>query len=180
MVKIRVNKTEAARRQINVAIRLLFSNEDPVAIHTLVASALRILRDLCGKRKDTVMDKIVKSVIRPGMEKKFWGMINTPANFLKHADRDPDQILDNIHEEVNDVLLFMACMYYQDLGFQYTPEMMALISWYMAIHPDVVLDNAPMKYYLNKFEYLRSMPRKEQLAEGLELISYAKNMPRKY
>lgn len=102
MAKIRVNKTEAARWQIDVAIRLLFSNEDPVAIHTLVAAALRILRDICEKRDDTVTHKIFKAIIRPGMEKKFWRMMSAPANFLKHANRDPNAILDNIDEEAND------------------------------------------------------------------------------
>mgnify|MGYP001568694580 CR=1 FL=1 len=40
MAKIKVNKSEAARRQIDVAIRILFRNEDPVAIHTLAMAHL--------------------------------------------------------------------------------------------------------------------------------------------
>jgi hypothetical protein len=35
VAKIRVSKVEAARRQIDAAIRMLFSNEDPVAVLSL-------------------------------------------------------------------------------------------------------------------------------------------------
>lgn len=50
-------------------------------------------------------------------------------------------------------------MYYKDLGFQYTPEMMALTGWYMALHPEVLLDNAPMKDFItNRMGYTFSAP----------------------
>jgi hypothetical protein len=50
MTEIRANKIEAARRQIELAIKLLFQNEDPIGIHTLTAAGFRILCDV-GKAK---------------------------------------------------------------------------------------------------------------------------------
>ena len=111
MTTIKVNKIEAARRQIDTAIRLLFGNEDPVAIHTLTMAGFRILRDLSNKRNSN-MNKIAQLFIKPGMEGKFWGTLQSFANFLKHADEDPDSIIDNIQEEVNDAILFLATLYY--------------------------------------------------------------------
>ena len=58
MAKIKVNKIEAVRRQLDAAIRMLFANEDPLAIHTLSMAAFRILRDLAGKRDDSYMGVI--------------------------------------------------------------------------------------------------------------------------
>ena len=49
MTEIRVSKIEAAERQIELSMRLLFQNEDPIGIHTLAAAGFRILRDLGGK-----------------------------------------------------------------------------------------------------------------------------------
>ena len=46
---IRLNKIDAARRQLKVAIRLLFDDEDPVAVHTLVGAASVIITDLVEK-----------------------------------------------------------------------------------------------------------------------------------
>jgi len=45
-----INKLEAARRQLDTAIRMTFANEDELAIHTVAAAAYRILRDMLDKR----------------------------------------------------------------------------------------------------------------------------------
>ena len=37
--KLKIDKLDAARRQLRTAIRLWFNNGDPVAIHTLVSAA---------------------------------------------------------------------------------------------------------------------------------------------
>lgn len=105
MAIIKINKTEAARRQIDTAIRMLFDNEDPVAIHTIAMAGFRILRDLTASRDDSYMHKMVQSIIKPGMESKFWGAMNSFSNFLKHAEVDPDELYDNVQEEVNDIII---------------------------------------------------------------------------
>jgi len=181
MGTIKVNKIEAARRQIDAAIRLLFDNEDPIAIHTLTMAGFRILRDIAEKRKSNI-SKVTQSFIRPGMEGKFWGSMQTFANFLKHAKADPDCIIDNIQEEVNDSILLLASLYYQDLGYQFTPEMLALTGWYSAIHPDFILDDA-LKNIQTQLEAvqgtLTGKSRKEQLVEGKEVLNIAKSFLRR-
>jgi hypothetical protein len=54
---IHVNKPEAARRQIEAAIRQLFSNEDPIAVLTLAAAGLRIVRDLAHSGEQGEMQR---------------------------------------------------------------------------------------------------------------------------
>ena len=66
MGTIKANKIEAVRRQRDAAIRMLFANEDPLAIHTISMAAFRILRDLAGKRDDSCMQKVVGATIKPG------------------------------------------------------------------------------------------------------------------
>lgn len=46
----KLTKLEAARRQINAVIRMYFNDEDPVAIHALIAGGTQIISDL-GKKK---------------------------------------------------------------------------------------------------------------------------------
>lgn len=176
MATIKVNKIEAARRQIDAAIRLLFDNEDPIAIHTLTMAGFRILRDIAEKQNSNI-SKVAQSFIRPGMEGKFWGSMQTFANFLKHANTDPDGIIDNIQEEVNDSILLLASLYYKDLGYQFTPEMLALTGWYSAIHPDFIRDDAPknIKTQLEAVQgTLTGKFRQEKLVEGKEALSIAR------
>lgn len=54
-----INKLEAARRQLDTAIRMTFANEDELAIHTVAAAAYRILRDLLEKRGRFDLDELV-------------------------------------------------------------------------------------------------------------------------
>ena len=43
---VSVTKFEAARRQLNTAICMLFAGADPIAVHTLLGAASVLLSDL--------------------------------------------------------------------------------------------------------------------------------------
>lgn len=176
MVEIRVNKPEAARRQIDLAIRLLFDNEDPIPIHTLAMAGFRILRDLTKDQPKSYMEQTLKRILIPGKEGEFWKAMHRPANFFKHAESDPDDILENVQEEINDATLFLSSVWYQDLGYKKTPEMAALITWFQVLHPHFVLESAPIKPILgrNEFDEFRKESRIEQLKMGELMIEMAK------
>ena len=171
MTKIKVTKLEAAQRQIDAAIRLLFKNEDPVAIHTIAAAALQILKDL-AKKDNTQVWKMMNQCIRPEMRKTFRDEVeNKAVNFLKHADKDPDGILENVDEIINDLTLFSGCILYNDLGHPWTHEMAGFIIWYSAIFPDHIRDDLPWSAMLAEVAHnWRDLPRKEQLAFGQEML----------
>lgn len=181
MTRIKVNKTEAARRQVDAAIRMLFSNEDPVAIHTLAGAAFRILRDLAGKKSDSCMQEVTQVMIKPGMERAFWQQWNAPANFLKHADKDPEAKLEDFDEEANEGILFMASLYYQDIGHQLTSEMITLVGWYTAMHPDFLREDASAIFKQSALQSgacLRNKSRSEQLATGGHLLQLTRSQHR--
>jgi len=74
MATIKVNKIEAARRQIDAAIRLLFDNEDPIAIHTLIMAGFRILRDIAEKQNSNI-SKVTQSFIKSEHSQTFLNML---------------------------------------------------------------------------------------------------------
>jgi hypothetical protein len=47
---VHVNKIAAAGRQLDAAIRMFFSGEDELAVHTVASAAFRVLRDVAEKR----------------------------------------------------------------------------------------------------------------------------------
>ena len=169
-----MTKIQAAQRQINAGIRMLFRNDDPVAIHTVAMAAFRILRDLAKQRG---LEHPVDSMIRPGKEKEFWRGVNSSANFFKHADKDPDDISGGFLEEANDSVLLIAATYYDLLGYQQTEEMQALAVWYMTLNPDVLsqdVNPAVQALFLASGE-IRSLPRKQQLEFGLTVLKKRKS-----
>jgi hypothetical protein len=177
MSEIKVDKVEAATRQIELAIRLLFQNEDPIGIHTLAAAGFRIVRDL-GKAKSGEISQHLTGIIKPGMEGMFWKVFSRAANFFKHADNDPDGVLENVQEEINDVLILFACFFYRDIESHWTPQMAGFVAWYILFHPEILdylQDDPVMRQIVQSQEIctLRNKSRDERLCEGKIVIERA-------
>jgi len=83
----KVNKLDAACRQLNTAISLWFHDGDKVSIHTLACSAHQIVHDINCKQggRDLIYDSLViKNEYRNEVNKIFKGAYN----FFKHANND--------------------------------------------------------------------------------------------
>ena len=78
--------------RINAAIRMTFEGEDPIAIHSVIAAGHRIIKDICEQRGDIESYLRFTDWIAPGHERDFWNAMNASANFIKHADKDPEGI----------------------------------------------------------------------------------------
>ena len=173
MNKFHTNKPDAARRQIDAAIRMLFSDEDVLAVHTVSSAAYGILRGLAGSSGKSKIHQKMEDRIMPGKKKEFWKAANRVATFLKHADQDPAAVLVGVREEINDIVIFISCLYYQSLGFSFTKHMLGFMAWHMAMNPPLVLDSAPEKKFLEgqDCQALRSRPRHSQLEFGKMLLT---------
>ena len=174
MNETKITKLQAAQRQIDAGIGMLFKNDDPVAIHTVAMAAFRILRDLVKQRG---LEDPVDSMIRPGKENEFWREVGSFANFLKHANKDPDDISGDFSEETNDVVLLLAARYYDLLGCQQTKEMQALTAWYMTLNPSVLsqdVNPAIQAFVLATSGEITPLPREQQLKIGLSVLLKAR------
>jgi len=185
-----INKAAAAQRQLDAAIRMLFLEEDILAIHTVAAAARRIVADLINRRGLSIADEMYSRAVRTTIQElsgktpsdeeivrqlpKWKRFIeehrNKSANFLKHADRDHKALLNESDLETDDLLL-EACHLYSELGFELTTEMKAFRRWHLAVYPhepgdELLLPTGP----------IHSLPRDEQLEFGAWLLeTYHKN-----
>ena len=188
MASVDITKPTAAQRQIDAAIRILFSGEDVLAVHTVVAAAHRIVLDLREKRSGTrgqgpyveflregvvtlyqeqlgmsPPDAIIQRVL-PQFERLFRNHLNRPANFLKHADRDAGESLEQ-NSLQTDLLLLFSCNEYANLGFTLTPEMKVFCRWHLAVDPHEATD--PIKTGAG---YVHDLSRPHQLEAGNFLL----------
>ena len=171
---IRTNKIDAACRQIECAIRLPFSNEDPFSIHTVISAAFRIVRDLSELSGKSNIHESLKLMIKPDKEKIFWSRINKATNYLKHAKDDSSEMLE-VGEELNESSISITCLYYESLGYEQTPIMKGFMAWYALINPDFLLDSTPFKEIVedSSFNVYREMPHHEKLQLGKQLLELA-------
>jgi hypothetical protein len=136
--KLPVTKLDAARRQIETAICLWFDEGDPVSIHTLIAAAHGILRDINKKLGGPPMLSEPSQFIRPGKEKEVRRIMRAAANFFKHANTDPKGT-HFFSARANEGFLIESCQVYAELAHERRP-LMRLFTHYFKIHePDLFL-----------------------------------------
>jgi len=153
---------------------MLFNGEDVLAVLLVASSACQILRDLADKTGNVEIHEHLKALIRPGMEGKFWQAFNSAASYLKHADRDPDEVL-TFDDDLPESIIIYCCMYFSQIAKITTAEMRALRMWYGVMNPDLVIDGTPAKALVEQSNFAdwRRGSRADRLAHGRELLAAA-------
>lgn len=169
-MKVTCTKSEAAVRQLGVAIGILMTDGDPLAVRTLSAATYSIFSDLAEKKGlgSSWRTKIIED---SGLSKKdALEVLNHAQNYLKHADRDAEAIL-SFDEEENDHLIFVASLECGDLGHPLSYSMQAFQIWYLALYPDKIgHDTQPVLTSKRVFPDLPVKTRQQQLVSGHKFL----------
>lgn len=154
--KMMVSKLDAAKRQLETSIHLYFSYGDPVSVHTLAAAAYNVIHDLNEKRGGEKMLKDMWQLLDTEDAALFRKHINEAENFLKHADRDPDGLLE-LSPQWTEVLLLDASMRYCVLTDEQPAALQLFINWFVVRHPNVFRESPEIAALLKKID-LRALP----------------------
>ena len=136
---INISKIDAAKRQLETAILLYFSNSDIVSIHTLSAASHEIIQTLC---KPSGIKSAIKDfdMVRSERKKDYINLVQGAQRFFKHADRDADLIYE-FKIGQTDFLIYDTCQMYQQLTNE-TPKLMHIfIIWFFLNNPDIIKDD---------------------------------------
>ena len=136
---LHISKLDAARRQLEVAMRLYFFDDDPVSIYTLGAASYGVLRDYAvskGVELQTAEQGILRRVV-PGKKRELLAAMRRHQNFFKHADKDSDSLIDFDPESI-EFLLFDGAVAYSQLTSETTPTMAAFNLWWQYRHRDLI------------------------------------------
>jgi hypothetical protein len=122
-----ISKLDAATRQLDLAISLYFQGADPLGILTLGGAAHRLLGDLMRHNRgtDRKQPKRVEDLVRE---------ITAANNFLKHADRDPNNVL-AVNRDWSDFLIHNAIVMRFKLTNKLTSANVFFILWITAKYP---------------------------------------------
>jgi len=167
---IHISKLQAAQRQLDAAIRLLFDDGDPVAVHTLVGAASVIITDLIEKHHpDKSWDKFAQEANKITAS-EYFQVMRKPQNFLKHARNDAEATLDFDPKDTESVA-FWAVMNLGNFG-PLSMEASVLQLWYLACHaPTLDPNTEPYNRALEAFGDLRNKPRAQRLAVAKRVLA---------
>ena len=144
---MRLTKIEVAEKQLREAIRLFAEGRDPVTVQTVVGAAHQVLTDLARKNG---FGSVIKdsSYVRPEKKKEWITLVNSAQNFFKHADLDPEAVLD-FRPAFTKFLLFDAVEMYLILQKSLFWEGVVFRAWMYVNYPQFLADQGLHRQWEN-------------------------------
>lgn len=136
-IALRITKQEAAVSQLDTAIDLYFRGGHEVATHTLAGAAFSLIQDLLEHQG---REEFLESVIISDRRRELRQLLNKPQNFLKHADRDPEDVLE-LSAAQTEAMLFLASLQIELIDDDGRSDRVAIFQFWFAVnHPDLLVD----------------------------------------
>lgn len=135
---IQIRKLDAARRQLRTAITLWFNDGDPVSVHTLACAAYEIIHAVSKKRNPGRRGLIYRARSQE-YHAEFTKRVRKPANFFKHADHDPDGVME-LDPRTTQAFVLTAVIGLELCGEEYAAEELAFKWWFQVNNSRYVTD----------------------------------------
>lgn len=170
----RIGKLDGARRQIDTAIDLFFGGADSLSIHTLAFAAFKVLFDLYPHRLDDGFDRRLDDLLT----KEHWRSMSGVANFLKHADKDPDAFLESHHAAQAMAIIGLATLMFSRLSGAFSLKMRAFDYWFDSLHSEQLgitdedTDTARVEWFRQKRASIKALPFDDQVKVGREAYTF--------
>jgi hypothetical protein len=133
-----ISKSEAATRQLHLAILLHFQDADVIGVHTLAGAAHGLLRDLLARSGDAPNASVRHAKAHRPQHKYVARMVHEAISFLKHADRDPQSML-RFSPGWTDFLIYDAIVMHIRLTHEITHPNAIFLLWVTSRYPTVLL-----------------------------------------
>jgi hypothetical protein len=117
---------------------MFFERKDPISIYTVTCACAEVVSDLLVAKHGV---GFIRSgdVAYPEKRKLARDILRHPENFLKHADRDPNDTL-RFNVELVPLTLFEAIYEYRMLVGRFEWEMVVFVIWFAIKYPKVILE----------------------------------------
>lgn len=166
---LHISKLDAARRQL--AVRLYFSEADPVSVHTLTSAAYEVLADISKARGGPqTIEQAMLQWIKPDKVEEAKGRLRAAANFFKHADPDPEAI-QLFNPSQTEVRLFDTCETYRSLTAEQVPILAVYRLWFFLGPGADLVDPTREKTIAKLRQAFPATTRQAFLAEALPIVS---------
>jgi hypothetical protein len=157
LAKTRLTKIEVAESHLKWAVKLFFLRSDPIVIETLVGAASGVLRGIAHARgvQPFVHDS---DWIKPEYKGLWIKTLHKAQNFSKHADKDPDGVLE-YETEMLHFMLLEACHLYRHLssdmylGYHQCKEALVYELWFAAAYPHLIKVPEELKTFMGSFDF---------------------------
>lgn len=170
---ITVKKAEAAKRQLQTAIKLWFADADHVSVHTLACAAHQIVHDINKANKGVAL--LLDSLsINEEFRSEYRREMKRAMNFFKHAKNDPCPLgTVEFSPLITELFIFFSILGLERLGERFSETTTAFMQFYAIKNPHLVakefgdrfkikdIANPPViskQEFLEQFLFVRRQP----------------------
>jgi hypothetical protein len=132
-----LTKLDVVRRQLEAAVELFFLNQDPVAIHTLAASASTVLKNIA--EQGTARPMFVDPRFLDAPAEYIAAQIREYQAHFDDADRDPNAVI-KYNPIITEILLSIACGSYIALTGEPSKLFLCMIAWSRCREERIIAD----------------------------------------
>jgi len=164
---VQVSKLDAAKRQLETAIRLYFNDADPVSIHTLAVASHDMLVNL--QRNNSFHNETSRQtnglIVRDKYMQEIKKTIKSSKQSLQQIHNAGKSFLSFSPREI-EFLLFDAVEKYVQLTSEHVPYLIIFRGWFVYKHQpmfrlphgrNIIINNLMKHYKDNKAEYFSAM-----------------------
>jgi len=170
---LKLNKLEAAYRQLNTAIRLYFMDEDLISVHTLAGASHIILHDLVeDKHPGKSWEKVAAEDNKIDLN-EFLRITRRAQNYLKHAKQDPNSVL-TLNKTDTEHLLYLNTLNLCaliDKSETLSNEVSVFQSWFTYVYRYQDIEPCLAKC----FKDLNDAPKDKQIKLGYQILKELNN-----
>jgi hypothetical protein len=164
--KITISKLDAARRQLQIAIKLWFAEDDPVSVHTLAYAAYEIIHRVSKERNPSRAELMFDAPVKKERRVEFVKALKEDASFFKHAETDVNGVIEFI-PELSFWFLFFSAIGVQACGEQLSYLESAILTWTTLHHPDILSEEGraltAQRTNAEQLQRIRAVPRNQFL-----------------
>lgn len=150
-----ITKTDAAKRQLNTAIRLFFENRDHLSLYALAVASREVTDAVIQSRRSELYQRELarvgdplkvrlsyreemEIVVKAEFYKDFLKLDHKWQNFFKHACKDPDAEIEPFTTKQLALVILTAMKNYFLLTQNLTTEMKTFFVWIAVAEPQLV------------------------------------------
>lgn len=133
-----LSKRLVAQRELEAAIRLLLQHRDHVSAYVLAWAAYDIVGPISRSRGIQSIEEEFEGELAPASLKDWRKMRRRHYNFFKHADRDPDEVVDDVPRELVEAQIFISNLDFQGAFETLSPIQALYMSWFTGVYPQFV------------------------------------------
>ncbi|QIK78440.1 hypothetical protein G7077_05510 [Sphingomonas piscis] len=139
---IELTRRKVVREEIESSIEIILEEGSAVASHVLAWAAVDVLRGVAAARQEQTFLELLEAMVRPEMLKTWRALLRQNYNFSKHADIDPDKVIEGFDPELTNMTLLAAIEDYGRTYQQLTIPMYLFRGWLLAKSPHLLKEGA--------------------------------------